>query len=187
MNKIWLIPFCFLLTFVFASAQKQSATIEYTPRLTEKVKKEFPYDITMVDTSGKQFASSKILNTKIKLTVLVFWATTCAPCRMELKAYNQKWQEWQKQFSDFNLVAVSIDFDDRHTAAMEVPKKENWQFASYVDVRREFPLVMPGNLNGLPQLFILDKKGSVLYEKKRYLPGDEDELFQKIQELSREH
>ena len=183
MNKIILLAFCFLLNNFVTCAQKQSVILESTQRPTDKVKKEFPYDITMADTSGKQISSSKILKTKKKLTVLTFWATTCGPCRMELKAYNAKWETWQKQFSDFNLVAVSIDFNDRHAAAMEVPKKENWQFASYVDVRREFPLVMPGELNGLPQLFILDKKGEILYTKKRYLLGDEDELFKKIMEL----
>ncbi len=185
MNKIILFAFCFLLNLVVSSAQKQSIIMESTQRTADKIKTTYPYDILLADTTGNQTSSSKILKTKKKLTVLTFWATTCGPCRMELKAYNAKWQDWQKQFSDFNLVAVSIDFNDRHVAAMEVPKKENWQFASYVDVRREFPLVMPGNLNGLPQLFILNKKGEILYTQKRYIPGDEDELFQKIQELAK--
>ena len=184
MNKFTLVAFFVLLVGSIISAQKLSA-LQTAPRLPEKIKKEFPYDILLADTSGKQLLSPKILNTKKKLTILTFWATTCGPCRTELKAYNQKWAAWQKQFSDFNLIAVSIDFDERQAAAMAVPKKENWQFASYVDVRREFPLVMPGALNGLPQLFILDKTGKILYQHKGYLAGGEDDLFQKITELGK--
>ena len=182
MNKFILAAFFVLMVGSILSAQKLSVPAT-APRATEKIKKDFPYNILLADTSGKQLLSSKILNTKKKITVLTFWATTCAPCRTELKAYNQKWAEWQKQFSDFNLIAVSIDFEDRQAAAMAVPKKENWQFASYVDVRREFPLVMPGALNGLPQLFILDKTGKILYQHKGYLPGGEEDLFKKITEL----
>ncbi len=184
MNKFTVTAFFVLLFGSMLTAQKLSLS-ETPSRTTEKVKKEFPYDILLADTSGKQILSPKILKTKKKLTVLTFWATTCAPCRTELKAYNQKWAEWQNQFSDFNLIAVSIDFEDRQATAMAVPKKENWQFASYVDVRREFPLVMPGALNGLPQLFILDKTGKILYQHKGYIAGGEDDLFKKITELGK--
>ena len=46
-------------------------------------------------------------------------------------------------------------------------------------------MVMPGELNGLPQIFILDEKGNTVYHHKRYIPGDEDELFAKIKELNK--
>ena len=42
---------------------------------------------------------------------------------------------------------------------------------------------MPGELNGLPQLFVLNKKGEVIYHTRRYMPGDEDKLFEALQKI----
>jgi hypothetical protein len=42
---------------------------------------------------------------------------------------------------------------------------------------------MPGELNGLPQVFIFDKNGKLAYRHKGFRPGDEVELFEKIKEL----
>ena len=44
---------------------------------------------------------------------------------------------------------------------------------------------MPGRLNGLPQVFLLDKNGEIVYHKRKYLPGDEDKLFEAIKEANR--
>ena len=52
------------------------------------------------------------------------------------------------------------------------------------DMNREFRRIMPGELNGLPQTFIIDKNGEIAYHKRKYRAGDEDALFAKIKELN---
>ena len=43
---------------------------------------------------------------------------------------------------------------------------------------------MPGQLNGLPQTFILDKEGNIALHKRKYRSGDEDKLYEKVKELA---
>ena len=45
--------------------------------------------------------------------------------------------------------------------------------------------VMPAGLNGLPQVFVFDKDGTIVYHKRKYKPGDEDVLFEKVKALAK--
>ena len=44
---------------------------------------------------------------------------------------------------------------------------------------------MPGNINGLPQVFLYDAEGNIVYHKRKYRSGDEDMLFEKIKALNK--
>ncbi|MEM9821440.1 MAG: hypothetical protein AAF985_10225, partial [Bacteroidota bacterium] len=61
---------------------------------------------------------------------------------------------------------------------------KQWPWATYNDVNREFRKVMPGGLNGLPQTFLLDQNGKIVYHKRKYNTGDEDKLFAEIKALA---
>jgi hypothetical protein len=45
-------------------------------------------------------------------------------------------------------------------------------------------MVMPGELNGLPQSFVLDKNGNVVMHKRKYSTGDEDQLYEQVKTLA---
>ena len=85
--------------------------------------------------------------------------------------------------TDFDFYAISIDFSDRVEQFNTRVKESKWPFPAYFDINREFRSVMPGELNGLPQLFVLDKKGAVVYHTRRYMPGDEDKLFEALEKM----
>ncbi|MDZ7878133.1 MAG: TlpA disulfide reductase family protein [Saprospiraceae bacterium] len=153
---------------------------EVKMRSQNDVKKTFPYDIVLKDSLGRMYSSSSVLPTKKKPLVLFFWMTTCGPCRQELEAIKAKYADWKKE-ADFRMIAISLDFPDYYNNFIERVKKEGWQFEALFDVTREFPAVMPyGGLNGLPQVFVLDAKGEPTYHHRRYVPGDENELFEAI-------
>ena len=42
---------------------------------------------------------------------------------------------------------------------------------------------MPEGLDGLPQTFVLDQNGNIVYHKKKYRMGDENLLFEKVKEI----
>jgi cytochrome c biogenesis protein CcmG, thiol:disulfide interchange protein DsbE len=150
------------------------------------VKKTFPFDIVLQDTLGKMYSSSDVLPTKKKPLVLFFWMTTCGPCRQELEAIKANYADWKKE-SDFRMIAISLDFPDYYPKFIERVKKEGWQFEALFDVKREFPYVMPnGGLNGLPQVFVMNEKGEPTYHHRRYIPGDEKELFEAIKKVKSE-
>jgi len=142
----------------------------------------YPFDIKLRTADGEEVSSADALKYKGKPTIVSFWLTTCGPCRMEFAAIKGKYEKWQEE-ADFNMVAISTDFPKNHQAFVDMTKKEEWPWDVYLDVDRAFWRVMPGALNGLPQVFVYDENGEIVYYKRKYKPGDEDTLFSKIKEL----
>ena len=148
----------------------------------------FPFNIPLLNID-----SSKVLNSKgvmaiptkakeKKPTVLAFWLTTCIPCHMELATYTANYSQWKSE-ADFNFYAISIDFPHNFRKIAPIVKEKQFPFEVYWDRDRLFRSVMPGELNGLPQVFIFDKDGKLAYRHKGFRPGDEIALFAKIKEL----
>ena len=185
MPKLILYHFLFLCYSSIPILSQQPAptrVITETSRPSEKINKIFPFDIDLKNADGQVVNSSKLFKKNKRATVLLFWMTTCGPCRMELNAISGKFDTWKKK-TDFDFYAISIDFSDRVEQFNTRVKESKWPFPAYMDIHREFRSVMPGELNGLPQLFVLDHKGTVLYHTRRYMPGDEDKLFEALQKL----
>jgi cytochrome c biogenesis protein CcmG, thiol:disulfide interchange protein DsbE len=192
-NPMKLRLFCTLFCCFFALhlSARQSDSISpqgyyvETFRPQHTIKATFPFDIDLQDSVGKTFNSSKLLAHDGKTTtVILFWLTTCAPCRMELEAFAQNYEEWKKEVPNLRIVAISIDFSDNIPAFQRRVREGKWAFEAYHDRNREFQWVMPGNLNGLPQLFIYDKNDKVVFYKKRFVPGDERDIFEHIKKNS---
>jgi len=161
----------------------------YKSKARQKVEIDtlFPYDLQLtasgLDKDTTATTSAKILgqNLGIRPTVMVFWLTTCAPCRLELDAISKKIEGWNQR-ADFAFAPISLDFERRrgqfHTRAAAYP----WE--SYLDERREFPMVMPGGLNGVPQIFVFDKHGKQVFHRRKYRTGDLEALEELLVELS---
>jgi cytochrome c biogenesis protein CcmG/thiol:disulfide interchange protein DsbE len=152
-------------------------------RPANQIKAAYPYDIPLRNAQGDTLNSASVFANNGKPTVVMFWLTTCGPCRMELKAINEKFEGWKQQ-ADFNLYAVSTDWEKNYPAFVSRVQEAKWPFPAYHDLNREFHLIMPGALNGLPQVFVLDKAGNIAYHTRKYMPGDEDKLFEEIKKLA---
>ncbi|MEM9887842.1 MAG: TlpA disulfide reductase family protein [Bacteroidota bacterium] len=188
MKKILYILF---LSGFFFGLHAQEATPGYrtikvngkTYTFKTEVQKEYPYDVDLKTVAGKTVNSSKVFAQNGKPTVLLFWMTTCVPCQYELAAIHKKYDAWA-QAADFNFYAISMELSDyAHQFAPHV-KKKGWSFEAYLDSERKFKYIMPNGLNGLPQTFLLDKNGEVVYHKRKYRMGDEDILFEEIRRLA---
>ncbi len=165
----------------------QEAKIPKT--VTPKTKKQttpltatFPFDVELKDVKGKIHKSSEVFKKNGKPTVLMFWLTTCGPCHMKLNAIKPLYPQWKEE-ADFNVYAISGDFDRNFPKFVTQTKSKNWEWETYNDVNRSFREILPGKLNGYPQTFIFDKDGKLVYQDKRYRPGDEHKLFKKIKEI----
>jgi len=152
-------------------------------RPKNKVDANFPYDIDLKTVDGSLLKSNEVLKSNDKPTILLFWLTTCYPCSLEMAAIQRKYENWQKE-ADFELVAISTDFEKNYPKFVQRVNEKKWPWRTYNDVNREFRHVMPGGLNGLPQTFLLDKDGNIVYHKRKYSSGDEDVLFAKVKELA---
>lgn len=154
-----------------------------TARQAKDIDANYPYDIDFKTADGTTIKSSEVLAKNGKPTVLLFWLTTCVPCRYEMKAIQEKYAAWEQE-ADFNLYAISTDFAKNYDAFVSTVEKQQWPWEAYVDVNREFRNIMPGQLNGLPQTFIIDANGKIAYHKRKWRPGDEDKMFDMVKKLS---
>ncbi len=179
---------CFFALCFSLSGSATAQTGNYykveTARTTEQINAVFPYDIDLKTADGQVINSSKVFSKGEKPTVLVFWLTTCAPCRMELEALKKNYDSWKKE-TDFNLFAISTDFEHNFPNFVKRATESNWQFLALNDFHREFCKILPGSLNGLPQVFLLDKTGQITYQHRRYVPGDEATLLEEIKKINK--
>jgi cytochrome c biogenesis protein CcmG/thiol:disulfide interchange protein DsbE len=117
-----------------------------------------------------------------KPIIISFWATWCSPCKAELNAIAEEYSNWQEE-TGVKLVAISID------DARNVPKVkpyvdgQSWEYEVYLDPNADFKRAM--NVNNVPHTFLIDGKGNIVWQHNSYAPGDEDELFELVQKLSK--
>lgn len=116
---------------------------------------------------------------KDKLTILSFWATWCKPCKDELDAVSAVYDDWQKKYN-VELVAVSID--DARTQRRVIPmiEQKEWPYTFLVDPNSNAKRAL--NFRVIPQTFLVDKDGKIIYSHTGYTPGAEFELEEKIKE-----
>lgn len=183
---ISILLFGLLAISLFGQEVEEQALKTHTPnyimdtaRPAADIQSVFPYDIELKRADGTLTTSDQVFPNNGKPTVLLFWLTTCFPCRMELEALKKEVPEWMKE-TDFNLVAISTDFAKNFDAFTRRVEESQWPWMAYNDVHREFSRILPGGLNGLPQTFVLNGAGEIVYHKRKYRPGDEEALHSAI-------
>ncbi|NNE29887.1 MAG: TlpA family protein disulfide reductase [Saprospiraceae bacterium] len=160
-----------------------SRIIQDRSRPENSIRKEFPFDIPLEDPQQNVRTSDTIIPDNGKPTVLLFWLTTCYPCRIEMAAIKKKMPYWEEE-ADFNILAISTDWDRNFEKFSEMARESDWPWETYRDKDKEFRKVLPGGLNGLPQTFVFDKNGEIQYHSRKYRTGDEDKLFAAIKKAA---
>lgn len=118
---------------------------------------------------------------KGKITVMSFWATWCSPCKRELDAIADIYEDWQEEY-DMELLAVTID-DARSMAKVPaLVETKGWEYTILADSKRELQKAL--NFQTVPQTFLIDAEGNIVYTHSGYNPGDEIELEDKIAALA---
>ncbi len=116
------------------------------------------------------------LFSKNKLTVISFWATWCSPCKKELDAMKSLYPEWKKM--GVEVVAVTIDDAQALNKVKPMAAQKAWTYTILSDANKEMLRVL--NFQSIPQTYVVDSKGNILYSHSGYTPGDEYELEKKL-------
>ena len=115
-----------------------------------------------------------------QVTVISFWATWCAPCKLELDAIAEIYEGWQADY-DMTLIAVSVD-DARASAKVgPMVAEKDWPYEILNDVNQE--LMRKLSFQSIPYTILLNQNGEIVYTHTGYLPGDEEELESQMQQL----
>lgn len=143
---------------------------------------DFPFNVMLKDTKADLVNSNEIFKKNGKPTVLLFWLTTCPPCKMKMRTIKPLYTQWAEE-SDFNIYAISGDWSKNFDKFVSYTEEQDWPWPTYNDVNRGFREVLPGGLNGYPQSFVFDKDGKLVYQDKRFRHGDEKRLYEQIKKV----
>lgn len=128
---------------------------------------------------GETVNTSSLLRDSIPV-VISFWSTVCKPCLRELDAFTEHFEKWQEEVQ-FKIVAVSID-DARSSAKVRgLVSANEWPVSVLLDKNQNFKRAM--NVHVIPHLYVVDKKGNIVYSRIGYTPGGEAEVLDVLKGL----
>ena len=113
----------------------------------------------------------KLSDFKGKVVILNFWATWCAPCRVEIPGFVML----QKKYGDKGLAVIGVSVDEQ---GPEVVKKFVKRFGM------NYPVVMGnekiaeayGGIVAIPTTFVIDREGRIA---GKHLGYEDKETFEK--------
>ncbi|MBI5915382.1 MAG: TlpA family protein disulfide reductase [Bacteroidetes bacterium] len=108
-----------------------------------------------------------------KTIIIDFWATWCSPCKKELDAVAEYYEEWQEKYN-VELLAITID---NQRALPKVPgtvETKGWTYTIFAGNEEEMRNAF--NFQTIPQTLVANKNGIIVFEHNGYVPGDEEEL-----------
>ena len=165
MKKIVAVLFVMLLGF---SVMGQSETGKKLPSVNIK-------------TLNGEVINTQTISNDGKPIMICFWALWCKPCKKELDAYNELYEEWQEE-TGVKIVAISID-DARSTAKVKpFVMGKDWEFDVLLDPNQEFKRAL--SVNMIPHTFLLDGNGNIVYQHTSYYEGLEDEMFDLVKKIA---
>lgn len=117
-----------------------------------------------------------------KLRVISFWATWCSPCKKELDTIADYYEEWQEDY-DMELIAISIDTRRAVAKVPGIVSTKGWEYEVLTGDEQDMQNAF--NFQTIPQTYLVDKNGNIVWSHNGYLPGDEEELEAKIAEYAK--
>ncbi len=136
--------------------------------------------VTLASMDGKKVNMSSITNNG-KPIIVNFWATWCAPCKRELNAIAEVYEDWQAQ-TGVKLLAISIDDSRSMSRVAPYVNGQGWEYDVFLDPNGDLKRAM--NVQNVPHTFLLDGSGKVVWQHNVYNPGDENVLYAKVKELT---
>lgn len=116
-----------------------------------------------------------------QLVVVSLWATWCVPCKNELDAINEVYQDWVDE-TNVKLYAISVDDSRTVKRVKPLVSGKGWEFDILLDTNSDLKRQL--NAPTIP-VTLLVKNNKILFRHSGYTPGSEEELYEKIKEFSK--
>ena len=146
----------------------------------EEAGKKLPA-VTIKDVDGNSIKTNEVSNDGNPI-IISFWATWCKPCKLELSTINDLYEDWQEE-TGVKLVAVSVDNERTKNMVKPYVNAESWEYDVWMDTNADFKRAM--GVNNVPHTFLLDGNGNIVYSHSGFVPGDEEDLYDHVLELTK--
>ena len=110
---------------------------------------------------------------KNKKTIISFWASWCKPCKNEMDAVGELYEEWQDEYG-VEFVAITIDNARGLAKVPAIVATKDWDYTFLSDTNQELKQAL--NFQTIPMTFVVDQDNNIIYSHNGYTPGDEFEL-----------
>jgi thiol-disulfide isomerase/thioredoxin len=143
---------------MYSAATASLNDLETLKKLT--IGKE-PIPINVKDLNGKTISTAKL---KGKVILIDFWATWCAPCRVEMPNVIKLYKKYNSK--GFEIVGISLDKDrkslDKYLATY------NMVWPQYFDGNGwQNSVASQYKVRSIPATYLVDRKGKIRYKSVR--------------------
>jgi len=165
-QKILFIIFCLLSTSTGYSIE----TPNLNNLLVYKETKELKTEVIFVDFNGDKV---KLSDYKNKLIILNFWATWCAPCKIEMPSLDNL--QINKNFLNLKIFPINIE---------QKEAKKYLEFFKQLNIKNLEIYMDPSNnlpneflLRGIPTSIFIDKNGKEFARVLGFIDFENDEFI----------
>lgn len=137
--------------------------------------------VVLKDINGKSVAVDT-LGTHGQPVIVDFFATWCKPCRRELNAIADEYEDWQKE-TGLRLVAISIDEAQNAQKVKPFVKEQGWEYDVLLDTNSDVARAL--GVQSIPAVFIVDGNGKIIYRHTGYTDGAEEELIETVRRIKK--
>ena len=131
-------------------------------------------------TLSGQFINTNQIAQENQLMIISLWATWCVPCKNELDAVAEVYEDWVSE-TDVKYFAISIDDSRTSKRIKPMVDGKGWEFEILLDENSELKRAF--GVSTVPYTVII-KNGLMVYKHTGYTPGYEDELYEQILKFS---
>lgn len=133
-------------------------------------------DFSFKTNFGKKYTLSQFRDKKYIL--LCFWASWCKPCIKNIPMLN----DINNNFSSKGLQLVSISIDNNKNTWLSALKKFKMPWTQSCDIKEfiEKKVRFLYDINWIPQYFLIDKNGLLIYQNSLFHDSNSYSVLKKI-------
>jgi thiol-disulfide isomerase/thioredoxin len=137
--------------------------------------------VTLKTMNGQSVRTDTLSNNG-KPFIIDFFATWCKPCNRELDAIAEVYEDWQEE-TGVKIYAISIDQAQNINKVKPLVNNHGWPYEVLLDPNSDMKRAL--GIQTIPFVLIVDGQGTIVYKHNGYTDGAEEELINKVRELTK--